>query len=749
MTVEPADGIHIRTCPLCEAMCGLKLTVEEGRVTKIRANDDDVWSKGYICPKGTALHHLHDDPERLRTPLVRNEDGSFREVGWNEAFTEIERLLKPIVESFGSEAVATYIGNPTAHNFSLSRYIGAFINMSGITNIYSAGTVDQWPKNLTCALMYGGSWTVPIPDIDRTDFMLMLGANPFASQGSLLAAPDVIGRLRAIQQRGGKFIVVDPRKTGTAKRADEWIPIQPGTDAALLLGMVNVLFADELVDLKELESIVDGVGTVQKLCSEFTPEYVEGICRIPADRIRSLAREFSDAEHAVVYGRIGTCTQEFGTLASWLVEVLNILTGNLDRPGGSMFSNPIAWSMLNLRPPEFKDGFEIGRFKSRVRGADEILGQFPASCLHEEIATPGEGQLKALITIAGNPVLSTPEGDRLDEALDGLQCMVSVDNWLNETTRHAHVILPGSSSLEQPHYDEMQWSWAVRSAGKYSPALYGLPEDRPREWNVLLRLAALAQGQDNDDIDLDMIDDFYFVGLIGMLTDDESSSIYDRDPDDIAAEHPTRGPERILDFAIRTGPFGDAYGTSKDGLTLEQIEQRPNGVDFGPMVPRIAELLATPSGKIDLAPEHICADLPRLRKRIERGNDELVLISRRQLRSNNSWMHNVAPLMTGKDRCTLLVHPEDADAAGLAEGQVATVTSSSGTLDAPVEVSDEMMPGVVCLPHGFGHNKEGTRLSVASERPGVNSNVLSPGTLLDVPSGNAVVNGIPVTIRRR
>jgi anaerobic selenocysteine-containing dehydrogenase len=736
--------MHTRTCPLCEAMCGIEVFVEGDRVTKVRANENDVWSKGHICPKGTALHHLHEDPDRLRQPLIRNDDGSFREASWSEAFEEVEKRLASVLES--PEALAVYAGNPIAHNFSLSRYIGAFIQLTGITAIYSGGTVDQWPRNVVSALMYGAAWTIPVPDVDRTDFLLMLGANPFDSQGSLLAAPYLMKRLHALRERGGRFIVVDPRRTGTADRADEWIPIQPGTDAALLLAMVRVLFADDLVNLGRLTDRVDGLDALRELCMDFTPEAVEGTCRIPAARIRELAHGLAKSKQAVVYGRIGTCTQEFGTLASWLIDVLNILTGNFDEAGGAMFSNPIAWSMLSLRPPEFEDGFELGRFHSRVRGAPEVLGQFPVSCLAEEIAEPGEGQIKALITMAGNPVLSAPGGDRLDEALPKLDCMISVDNWLNETTRHAHVILPGQSPFEQPHYDEMIWSWAVRNAGKYSPALFPLAEGTVAEWKVLLQLAAMVQGQTAADVDIEEIDNFYFVGLASIIAEQEGSPVHGRDVEDILAEHPEPGPERILDFAIRSGPWGDAYGGNPDGLTLERMKEQPNGIDMGALTPRLEEILETPSGKIDLVPGYIVSDLPRLKERIAKANEPLVLVSRRQLRSNNSWMHNVAPLMTGKPRCTLLIHPEDASAAGVQDGGFARVCSDAGELEVPVEVSDEMTPGVVCLPHGFGHDKEGARLSVAAQHAGVCSNVLAPGALVDVPSGNAVVNGIPVTV---
>src|SRR5215470_2765051 len=537
-----SDGVHLRTCPLCEAMCGLEITVRDGRVSGIRPDAHDVWSKGYICPKGAVLGELHHDPDRLRAPLLR--DGStWRTVSWNEALAEVERRLHGVIERHGREAVAAYIGNPTAHNFSLGRYVGAFIGLTGIRELYSAGTVDQWPKNLVGALLYGGMWTIPVPDLDRTHHLLMLGANPAASQGSLLAAADVLGRLDAIRARGGKVVLVDPRRTGTAEHADEWIPIRPGTDAALLMAMVHVLFAEGLVNLRDLRAHIDGVETVGALCREFSPEAVAETCAVDAPTIRRLARELAAAPAAAVYGRIGTCTQEFGTLTSWLVEVLNVLTGNLDRVGGSMFANPIAFSIATLRPPDQADGFQLHRWRSRVRGAPEVLGQYPLSCMAEEIATHGAGQLKALITIAGNPVISAPDAGKLDAALPLLECMVSVDNYLNETTRHAHVILPGLSPLEQLHFDDLIPMWAVRSFGNYSPAVFPRDEGRPEEWEILLRLGAMIAGMKREEIDVATIDDGYFSALCAAQGVDATTimPLYDR-----------RGPERLLDLQIRT-----------------------------------------------------------------------------------------------------------------------------------------------------------------------------------------------------
>ncbi|MEZ5246578.1 MAG: molybdopterin oxidoreductase family protein [Acidimicrobiales bacterium] len=731
--------IHIRTCHLCEAMCGLEVHVEadeagEETVALIRPNRDDVWSKGHICPKGTALGHLHHDPDRLRVPMIKGDDGVHREATWDEAFARAEELMSAVIAEHGKEAVTIYIGNPVAHNFSLSRYTGLLMGLADLPGpIYSAGTVDQWPKNLTCWTMYGNQWRIPAPDLPNTDYIVVMGANPHASQGSLLACADVLGELDRVRERG-KVVVIDPRRTGTVDHADQWLPILPGTDAALMLAVVHVLFAEDLVDLGHLADRLKHVDEVARIAEDFPPERVAATCGVDADEIRTLAREFAAADRAVWYARIGTCNQEFGTLASWLPDVINALTANLDTEGGLMWGKPIAWSAT------LKDRgmpIEFGRFHSRVRGAPEVMGQFPVSCMAEEIATPGEGQLKALVTVAGNPVISAPEADRLDDALPLLDCMISIDNALNETTRHADVIFPGLSPLEQPHYDELLWSWAVRSAGKYSPTLFEPEDGRPGEWEVLMRVGAMMGGIPQEHVDVKAIDDGYFAAFAEMGGADPAVAL---------AACPEPGPERLADNAIRTGPWGDRYGENPGGLTLDSFRAAPNGLDMGPMVPRIDEIIAHADGMVDLAPDHVVADIPRLVERLDRDPDGLLLISRRHVRSNNSWMHNINVLVKGKDRCTLLIHPDDAAAAGIVDGALARVSSEAGSLEVSAEVSDEMRPGVVSLPHGWGHDKPGTRMSVARVHAGVNNNVLAPGTFVDVPSGNAAVNGIPVEV---
>jgi anaerobic selenocysteine-containing dehydrogenase len=717
-------------------MCGLEVHVEGDEVKLVRGDRDDVWSKGYLCPKGSTLGHLHHDPDRLREPMVREGD-TWREVTWEEAFDRCTELLRPVVERHGIEAVTAYVGNPLAHNMSLSRYIGILIGMSGIPMIYSAGTVDQWPKNVSSHLMYGGMWKIPVPDIRRTDFLVVMGANPHASQGSLMACPDVMGEIERIRARGGEVVVIDPRRTGTAERADEWLPITPGTDAAFLLAIAHVLFADDLVRVGQPE-LVDGVDDVRDLAVAWSPERVEGVTGISAERTRALAHQLATTERAVVYGRIGLCNQEFGTLASWLVDVVNILSGHFDVEGGAMFPKPTAWAVTDLPMPGLERGVaNFGRWRTRVRGAPEVLGHVPVSCLAEEIASPGDGQIRALFTVAGNPVLSTPGGDRLDAALETLDCMISVDNWMNETTRHAHVILPGLSALEQAHHDDLILGFAVGSVANYSPPVFPRTH-RPQEWEILIRLAGACLGESANDVDVSIIDDGFF---------DVLASVQGLDGSVLRERYDHGGPERMLDLTLRTGPFGDRYGENPGGLTLDELRRHEHGMDFGPMVPRLAEVISTTAGKVVLAPSFITDDLPRLAERLGRSTDHLVLTSRRHLRSNNSWMHNVPVLVKGKDRCTLLVHPDDAARHGIADGVLVTVTSEAGSLDVPAEVTDEMKPGVVSLPHGWGHDKVGTRLSIAREHAGVNSNVLAPGTFVDVISGNAAVNGIPVSIR--
>jgi anaerobic selenocysteine-containing dehydrogenase len=719
-----------RTCPLCEATCGLAITLDGDDVVSIRGDKDDVLSHGFLCPKGYALKELHADPDRVRTPLIRNGDGGFREAGWDEAFALIDERLSPILAA-DRNAVAVYVGNPNAHNLSNLLYDKVLIRALQTRNVYSASTVDQFPKQMACALMFGTGTTVPVPDLDRTEHLLILGANPLASNGSLMTAPDVRGRLRAIRSRGGKVVVIDPRRTRTAEEADEHHFVRPGTDAHLLFALVHVLFDDGLARPPEwLAAISNGLDTVRDLAEPFTPEAAAEACGIDAATIRRIARELAAAGRAAVYGRIGTCTQEFGTVASWLIDVLNFLTGNLDREGGAMFPLGAAGHSNALGRPGRGRGARFGRWHSRVRRLPEIFGELPAACLAEEIDTPGDGQVRAVITIGGNPVVSTPNSTRLDRALGQLELMVSLDVYVNETTRHADVILPAPSPLHRSHYDLALYLFATRNVAHYSPPALAPDPRVPDEWVTLLRLTGVAAGL-GPEADVPALDE-------AAARETVRRAAPDRDADEVLAElQPRAGPERLLDLLLRTGPYE---------LTLSALEAAPHGIDLGPLKPRLPEALRTASGQIELAASELVRDVPRLRESLARRRDGLALVGRRHLRSNNSWMHNLPVLVKGKPSCTLHVHPLDAGRFGLADGAFAQVRSRTGTVRVPVEVTDAVMPGVVSLPHGWGHDVDGAVQRVAAEHAGANSNLLADEALLDAVSGNAVLNGIPVTV---
>jgi anaerobic selenocysteine-containing dehydrogenase len=742
-----SETVHYRTCPFCEATCGLEVTVRGAEVVSVRGDDADVFSHGFLCPKSQGLRQLHDDPDRLTRPLVRR-DGELVEASWEEAFEAVDRGLGGVLAGGDRDAVAVYLGNPSAHSLGPMIYGPAFVKALGTKNLYSASTVDQMPKQVSAGLMFGGGLSVPVPDVDRTDHLLILGANPLVSNGSLLTAPDMRGRIRAIRERGGKVVVIDPRRSRTAREASEHHFIRPGTDALLLFAIAHALLDEDLADPGPLADHADSAERIAELAEPFAPEAVAPVCGIEAGEIRRLARELAAAERAAVYARIGTTSQRFGTLASWLVDVLNYLTGNLDREGGAMFPlAAVAQRNSAGRGPTGK-GVKVGRWASRVSGRPEVFGELPVVCLAEEITTPGEGQVRALVTVAGNPVVSTPDAGALEAAISELDFMVSLDIYVNETTRHADVILPAPEPLAKSHYDFALYQLAVRSVANYSPPALDAAPDQPQEWEMLLRLAAIAAGQ-GPDADLEAWDELVARTLIGRELALSGSRLEGRDADELLAElGERRGPERVLDFMLRAGPFGDAFGADPQGLTLAKLEAAPHGADLGPMRPRLPEVLRTPSGKIELAPEEIAADVPRLLAELDGAarNGHMVLIGRRQLRSNNSWMHNLPALVKGKDRCTLQIHPDDAGRLGLADGASARVSSAAGELTAPVEVTEDIMPGVVSIPHGWGHDAPGVRMAVAAEHAGVNTNLLSP-VEVDAPSGNAVLNGIEVEVR--
>ncbi|MET9446927.1 molybdopterin oxidoreductase family protein [Streptomyces cinerochromogenes] len=734
----------LRICPLCEATCGLTLTVEGTRVTGARGDRDDVFSKGFICPKGAAFGAVDSDPDRLRTPLVRR-DGILREATWEEAFDAVAAGLRPVVERYGPDAVGVVLGNPNVHTVAGGLYPPVLVGALRTRSLFTASTVDQMPKHVSSGLLFGDAHAIPVPDLDHTDHLLLLGANPLESNGSLCTAPDFPGRLKALKARGGRLTVVDPRRTRTARLADRHLAIRPGTDALLLAAMAHTLFAEDLVDLGHLAPHVQGFGELRDALADFTPEAVAPACDLDAGVIRTLARDLAAADTAAVYARIGSCTVPHGTLASWLVDVLNILTGNLDRPGGALF--PQAATDRTPRPAGPGRGFQLGRWHSRVSGHPEAKGELPLSALAEEIdtATDEGTPVRALIAVAANPVLSAPDGDRLDKALASLDFMVSVDPYLNETSRHAHVVLPPPPPSQSPHHDFAFNTLAVRNQVRYSRPAVPLEPDRMAESEILARLILAVSGMHGADpaaVDAMVIDQ-----TLAKAVQDEHSPVSGRDPRELAARLTgDNGPERRLDLMLRLGPYGDGFGARPDGLTLEKLLAHPHGIDLGPLRPRLPQPLKTRSGKVELLPGPIAGDLPRLRRALDERQEGLVLVGRRHLRSNNSWMHNVPALTGGSNRCTLHIHPEDAARLGVRDGADVRVKGAGGAVVAPAEVTDAVRPGVVSLPHGWGHDRPGTRLNHAAGDPGVNVNQLLDGSLLDPLSGNAVLNGVPVEV---
>ncbi|MCT7353364.1 molybdopterin oxidoreductase family protein [Streptomyces sp. 15-116A] len=734
----------LRICPLCEATCGLTLTIEEGKVTRARGDRDDVFSQGFICPKGAAFPAVDGDPDRLRTPLVR-VDGELREATWEEAFDAIAAGIRPVVERYGPNSVGVVLGNPNVHTMAGALYPPLLIAGLGTRSLFTASTVDQMPKHVSSGLLFGDAGAIPVPDLDHTDYLLLIGANPLESNGSLCTAPDFPGRLKALKARGGTLTVIDPRRTRTARLADRHIAVRPGTDALLLAATAYTLFDEDLAAPGALTPHLHGLDELRVALRDFTPEAVAGACDVDADTIRALARELAAAPTAAVYGRIGSCTVPHGTLASWLVDVLNILTGNLDRPGGALF--PQAATDKTPRPAGPGRGFALGRWHSRVSRHPEAKGELPLSALAEEIDTvTDEGEpVRALIVVAANPVLSAPDGNRLDQALDALDFMISVDPYLNETSRHAHVVLPPPPPAQSPHHDFAFNTLAIRNQVRYTRPAVPLEPGRMAETEILARLILAATGMHG--ADPSAVDTLVIDQTLGKAVKDPNSPVHGRDPKELAGLLTgENGPERRLDMMLRLGPYGDGFGVRPDGLSLARLLDHPHGIDLGPLRPRLPGPLKTRSGKVELLPEPIAADLPRLRAALDERADGLVLVGRRHLRSNNSWLHNVPALTGGSNRCTLHLHPEDAERLDVRDGMHVRVKGAGGEVTLPAEVTDSVRRGVVSLPHGWGHDRPGTRLGHAAKEPGVNVNQLLDGSLLDPLSGNAVLNGVPVQV---
>ncbi|MFM7262319.1 MAG: molybdopterin dinucleotide binding domain-containing protein, partial [Acidimicrobiales bacterium] len=564
-------------------------------------------------------------------------------------------------------------------------------------------------------------------------------------------APDFPGRIEAIRARGGKVVTIDPRRTKTADNGDQWIDVKPGTDGLLLAAVINVLFAENLVSMEpRLASITDGVDEICAATSALTPESVEKATGVTAATIRTLAREIAAAPTAAVYGRIGVNAVEFGTLNAWLIDSINLLTGNLDRRGGAMFTMPATGSATTRGQGGRGKGFTIGRGHSRVSRKPEAMGEYPVAVLAEEITTPGEGQLRGFICLSGNPVMSTPHSRQLDAALESLEFMVSVDIYLNETSRHADVILPAPSALQKEHYDVGLYPYAVRNVANFSERVFPLEDGQPDEWEILVRLGAILQGLPAD-TDPQVIDDAMLRQSIGAAVATTGSPVHGRDAEeifDLLSVDGRVGPARQIDLMLQTGPYGAGFGANPGGLSLQKLLDNPHGVDLGPLEPRLPEALRTPSGRIDIAPALFLGEMGRLaEKKAEMESTRILLVGRRDLKSNNSWMHNIRVLTKGALSCTLHVHPDDAAGLGVSTGSVVRVTSRVGSVDVTAEVTDSVRRGVVSLPHGWGHNVPGTRMAVAAEKAGVNSNILTDDRTLDPLSGNASLNAIPVTLQ--
>ncbi|WP_019885085.1 molybdopterin oxidoreductase family protein [Streptomyces purpureus] len=733
----------LRICPLCEATCGLTLTLDGSRVTGARGDRDDVFSRGFVCPKGAAFGEVDADPDRLRAPLVRKGSsgggrGELQETTWEEAFDLIAARIPAILAEHGPGALAVVLGNPNVHTVAGALYPPVLLASVRTRSLFTASTLDQMPKHVSSGLLFGDAFAVPVPDLDRTDHLLVIGANPMDSNGSLCTAPDFPGKLRALRRRGGALTVVDPRRTRTARLADRHVAPRPGTDALLLAALAQVLFAEGLTDLGALAGRVQGLDALREAVRDFTPEAVAAVCDVDAATIRTLARELAAAPAAAVYGRMGSSTVEYGTLANWLVDVLNILTGNLDRPGGALF--PLSATAPAPRPAGPGRGFDLGRWTSRVAGHPEAKGELPMAALAEEIDTPGEGRVRAVVAIAANPVLSAPDGHRLDRALgERLDFMVSVDPYLNETSRHADVVLPPPPPAHSAHFDFAFNNFAVRNQVRYTPAPVPLEEGRMDEAEIHARLILAVTGMHG--ADPSAVDDLVIGQALAKAVAQPHSPVHGRDAQELAAELTgDSGPERRLDMMLRLGPYD---------LTLDDLRAAPHGIDLGPLKPRLGQVLKTRSGMIELLPEPLAADLPRLRRALDTPAAPLVLVGRRHLRSNNSWMHNVPALTGGTNVCTLQVHPDDAARLGLTDGAPARIKADGGELEVTVEITDTLRPGVVSLPHGWGHDRPGTRLSVAARRPGVNVNQLLDGSRLDPLSGTAVLNGFPVELTPR
>jgi anaerobic selenocysteine-containing dehydrogenase len=698
---------HYRTCNLCEAMCGIEIITEGEQILSIKGDKQDDFSRGHICPKATALKDLHEDPDRLRQPMERIND-QWHEISWDEALDKTVAYLKAVQKKYGRDAVGTYLGNPMLYGREL-------LHALRTKNKFSATSVDQLPHHLVAHKLFGHQLQIPVPDIDHCEHFLIIGGNPVASNGSIMSVPDVKNRLKAITQKGGQVVVIDPRLTETAEIASQHHFIKPGSDVLLLLAMLNTLFTEQLARPGHLKDIIPEWNQLALDVEPYPAERVAPLVGMDAAAIRQLVRDFCGANTAVCYGRMGVSVQQFGTLSQYLIMLFNILTGRLDSKGGMMFTQPAA----NLLKHTGKGHF--GKTRTRVRDLPGFSGELPVSTLAEEILNEGEGQIRAMVMMAGNPVLSTPNGQQLDKALSGLDFMVSIDFYLNESNRHADIILPPVGPLERSHYDLIFHMLAVRNTAKYNPALFKPKAGAKQDWEILLELAYRLRGK----------------------TDLKSQLIQ--------RAKLLLGPEAQLDLMLRSGPYGGGLNLLK-GISLSKLKQAPHGIDLGELKPVLPRALNTKDKRIHLHRSFFMADLKRVdayffNSRRDQADHPFSLIGRRHVRSNNSWLHNSYRLVKGKSRCTLMLHPDDARALNIQNEQWVEVCSRVGKVELPAEITPSIMPGVVSIPHGFGHNKPGTRWKIAEAHAGVSVNDLCDEQAIDELSGNAVLNGVPVSLK--
>ncbi len=638
-----------RACPLCEAICGLELQFEAEKLVAIRGDDADPFSRGHICPKGNAILDLEADPDRLRRPMRRIGD-QWQAISWDEAFTLAGNELANIQKEYGANSIGSYLGNPNVHHFGHIAYLPFLLKIIRSQNVFSASSVDQWPHQLVNAQMYGHQFLLPIPDIDHTDYFLMLGANPIASNGSLMTVPDVKERIKALTARG-KLIVIDPRRTETAAIASEHYFIKPAGDVYFLIAFLQELFRIGPARLLAYDEKIIGWSEAISAIKNFQIENIFELTGIGAEGIQTMANDFYRADKAVAYGRMGLSVQEHGSLCQWLLQLINIYTGNLDKVGGALVNE----AALPITGKGTSAGAR-GRWSSRVRNLPEFAGELPVSVLYEEITTEGEGRIRALITSAGNPVLSTPNGQMLDQALEKLDFMVSMDVYINETTCHADLILPPASFLTQDHYDSVFNAFAVRRVARLSQPIRERDRDERADWEIINGIgAAFAKATGKDWQTLPP-------------------------------------PKQMIAMGLARG---------NSGLSMPDLEAAEHGIDLGPLRPSLMTRLETASGKIEAAPELFMLALAELGIPAEAEQKSLQLIGRRDIRSNNSWMHNSPRLVKGKTRHQLLMHKDDLQERGISDGKSVRVRSDAGEILVEVKASEELMPGVVCLPHGF------------------------------------------------